>query len=337
MKVAFFELEPWEKQRILGSGWKDGEVLFFEEPLTEKLLPKLREATVLSPFIYSPVTRQTLEALPNVKLVTTRSTGYDHIDLKAASERGVTVSNVPTYGENTVAEHAFGLLLALSRNIHRAYVRSLNHDFRIEGLKGLDLEDKTLGIVGGGRIGLHMARIAHGFRMRILVHDRRMDMFLEKLIGYKYVDFDQLLTESDVLSLHIPLVPATKHLINRETIAKMKKGAILINTARGGLVDTEALLEALDQEKLRGAGLDVLDHEELLKEEDQRIGADSKQRSSHDQRLLKVTERLMKREDVIFTPHIAFYSQEALQRIVDTTLLNIREWSKGNPINVVRT
>ncbi len=333
MKTAFFEIETWEKEHILKNGFKKEDCLFITEHLAPRHYSRLKEVTVVSPFIYSPITREILEQLPNVKMIATRSTGYDHIDLKACSERGITVCNVPTYGENTVAEHAFGLLLAVSRNIHRAYVRSLNRNYDIHGLKGMDLEDKTLGIVGGGRIGLHMARIAQGFRMRILVFDKRRDLFLEKLIGFKYTSLDELLAQSDIVSLHVPLLPDTHHMINRGTIQKMKTGAILINTARGGLVDTEALLEALDHEKLSGAGLDVLDHEQLLKEEDQLLG---RKFTSEELHKLEVTQRLMKREDVIFTPHIAFYSEEALHRIIDTTLLNISEWKEGRPVNVVK-
>ena len=333
MKTAFFEIEPWEKEYILKHGFRQEDCLFFHEHLAPKDYPRLKDITVLSPFIYSPITREVLDHTPKVKLITTRSTGFDHIDLKACTERGITVCNVPTYGENTVAEHAFGLLLAVSRNIHRAYVRSLNRNYDIHGLKGIDLEDKTLGIIGGGRIGLHMARIAQGFRMRILVFDNRRDLFLEKLIGFKYTTLDELLSQSDIVSLHVPLLPATRHMINRQSIKKMKTGAILINTARGGLVDTEALLEALDREKLSGAGLDVLDHEQLLKEEDQLLG---RKFTSEELHKLEVTQKLMKREDVIFTPHIAFYSEEALRRIIDTTLLNISEWRQGRPVNVVK-
>jgi len=334
MKTAFFEIEPWEEDYILKHGFKKEDCLFVHEPLTPKFYSKLNDVTVLSPFIYSRITREVLDQAPKVKLITTRSTGFDHIDLRTADERGILVCNVPTYGENTVAEHAFGLLLALSRNIHRAYVRSLNHNYDIHGLKGIDLEDKTLGIIGGGRIGLHMARIAQGFRMKILVFDNRRDLFLEKLIGFKYTTFDDLLIQSDIVSLHVPLMPTTRHLINRESIKKMKTGAILINTARGGLVDTEALLDSLDREHLSGAGLDVLDHEELLKEEDQLLG---RKFTSEELHKLEVTQRLMKREDVIFTPHIAFYSEEALRRIIDTTLLNIDEWKEGHPVNRVKT
>lgn len=333
MKTAFFEIEPWEKDYILKHGFKKEDCLFIHEHLGPEHFSKLRDVSVLSPFIYSRITREVLDHAPKVKMITTRSTGFDHIDLKASAERGIVVCNVPTYGENTVAEHAFGLLLALSRNIHRAYVRSLNNNYDIHGLKGIDLEDKTLGIIGGGRIGLHMARIAQGFRMKILVFDNRRDLFLEKLIGFKYTPLDDLLAQSDIVSLHVPLMPATRHLINRDSIKKMKPGAILINTARGGLVDTEALLEALDREQLSGAGLDVLDYEELLKEEDQLLG---RKFTSEEIHKLEVTQRLMKREDVIFTPHIAFYSEEALRRIIDTTLLNIDEWKEGRAVNTVK-
>ncbi|MEM3610454.1 MAG: NAD(P)-dependent oxidoreductase, partial [Candidatus Anstonellales archaeon] len=283
-------------------------------------------------FIYSKITRDLMDKLPNLRAILTRSTGFDHIDLVAAKEKGIKVYNVPSYGENTVAEHTFALILSLSRNIHKSYVRTLKNDFSIDGLVGFDLRGKTIGIVGGGKIGMHVAKIAKGFGMNVLVYDTFRNKFLEEVIGFKYVSLSQLLKESDIVSLHVPYNQATHHLINRETISMMKKGAILINTARGGVVDTDALLEALESKKLGGAGLDVIEGEELIREEHQLL---------HDKanpeklRAIYRDHRIFQLENVVFTPHNAFNSKEALMRILDTTIENLSYYLDDKNFNRV--
>jgi D-lactate dehydrogenase len=267
-----------------------------------------------------------------LKLVATRSTGFDHIDLEACKENKIIVSNVPSYGENTVAEHTFALILSLSRNIYKAYTRSLRYDFTIEGLKGFDLKDKTLGVIGAGRIGLHVIRIAKGFGMNVLAYDVNQNDLLAEVLGFEYVSLEELLSKSDVITLHVPYNKFTHHLINKDRVKLIKKGAILINTSRGAVVDTEALIEALNKGILAGAGLDVLEGEELIKEEKQLL---------YDQKKLEVLSNLVRghillsKENVVFTPHIAFYSQEALERILEITVQNILTFSSANPQNVV--
>ncbi|HEU4396708.1 MAG TPA: NAD(P)-dependent oxidoreductase, partial [Actinomycetota bacterium] len=226
---------------------------------------------VLSVFVGSRVDQATLDACPDLRLVATRSTGYDHVDLAACTARGVAVANVPTYGENTVAEHTFALILALSRNVHKAWVRTQRGDFSIQGLQGFDLRGRTIGLIGVGHIGLHTAKIARGFGMRVLASDPRPQPLLAELVGFRYVELDELVASADIVSLHAPLVPATRHLVDRELLKRFKRGALLVNTARGGLVDTEALLWALDEGILAGAGLDVLEGEELLTEDRRRL------------------------------------------------------------------
>jgi len=265
-------------------------------------------------------------------LITTRSTGFDHIDLKVAKLRKITVCNVPFYGENTVAEHTFALILSLSRNIHKSYMKTLRADFSIEGLKGFDIAGKTLGVIGAGHIGLHVIRIAKGFGMDVLAYDTHQDKFLAEVLGFKYVSFKEILRNSDIITLHVPYNKYTHHLINKDTIKLIKKGAILINTARGGIVDTEALIEAIDKEILGGAGIDVLEGEELIKEEKQLLYDKKKLQSLGN---LVKGHILLRRDNVVFTPHIAFYSQQALERILDVTVQNIVAFSSDKPQNVV--
>jgi len=295
--------------------------------------PELLEGvSVLLPFIHSAVDREALESMPGLRLIATRSTGYDHIDLEAAEERGVVVSNVPTYGENTVAEHTFALMLALSRKVHYAWMRTQRGDYTLEGLRGFDLAGKTLGVVGAGAIGLHVIRIAKGFGMEVLAHDVNQNRLLSDVLGFRYVGLEELLGESDIVTLHAPAMPATHHMINRDTLALMKPGSLLVNTARGSLVDTQALAEALDSGSLAGAGLDALEGEEFMAHEDELLhqaGAEEKLK------LLVRNNILQRRPDVVITPHIAFNSEEALTRILDTTVENVRAFLSGEPRNVV--
>lgn len=291
------------------------------------------DVEVLMPFIHSEVGRDQLEAMPKLRFIATRSTGYDHIDLEAASERGIPVSNVPAYGENTVAEHTFALLLSLSRKVHHAWTRTQRGDYALEGLRGFDLYGKTLGVIGAGAIGLHVIRIAKGFGMKVLAYDVNQNQLLADVMDFGYADLDELLGKSDIVTLHAPAIPATHHLINKETLSQMKQGALLINTARGSLVDTAALAEALDEGHLGGAGLDVFEGEELVQHEDDLLyqaGAEDKLK------LLVRAHALQRRPDVVITPHIGFNSKEAMLRILDTTAENVHAFLDGEPKNLIR-
>jgi len=322
MKIAFFEIQNWEK-KILKKQLKNHELIFFKEILEPEHINKIKNIDLLSVFIYSKVNKKILQQLPKLKMISTRSTGFDHINLKEAKKRKIIVCNVPSYGENTVAEHTFALILALSRNIHKTYLRTTRENYSIEGLKGFDLKNKTIGIIGAGKIGLNVIKIAKGFNMNILAYDTYPNNFMADILDFKYVELNEILKKSDIISLHIPYNKNTHHLINKKNIKNIKKGAILINTARGGIVQTEALIEALDKKIIVGAGLDVLEGEELIKEEKQLL---------YDEKNIKNLSSLVKdhillsKENVIFTPHIAFYSQEALERIVYTTIDNINNF-----------
>ena len=330
-KIAFFEMEGWEVDRIK-ERLQGHQLEFFPSPLELPLPPEIADVSIISVFIRSKLNSETIQALPKLKFIATRSTGYDHIDLDACNERGILVSNVPYYGETTVAEHTFGLMLSLSRKIHKAYLRTSRGDFSLEGLRGFDLQGKTLGVVGAGRIGLHVIRIAKGFGMRVVAFDVKQDNLMAEVLGFEYVPMEELLRQSDIISLHAPLTSSTYHMVNRANLEKTKRGAILINTARGGLVDTDALIWALDEGILSGAGLDVIEGEELIEEEKQLLRAPQAEEKL---RLVLRQHVLLRREDVVITPHMAFNSWEALARIVDTTLANIRGFIEGHPQNIV--
>lgn len=331
MKIAFFEIKGWESD-YLKKELKDHSAEFFETPLTAEYSGP-SDVEIVSIFVYSKIDKDVLDKLPNLKLVTTRSTGFDHIDIEECKKRNIAVSNVPFYGENTVAEHTFGLILSLSRNIHTAYVRTLRQDYSIEGLKGFDLKGKTIGIIGGGHIGLHVVRAAKSFGMNALVYDTSHNDFMAEVLEFTYVPLEELLSKSDVITLHVPENKFTHHLINKESIGLIKKGAILINTSRGGIIDTDALIEALDKKILAGVGLDVLEGEELIKEEKQLL-ADPKKAEAFGQ--IAKDHVLLSKDNVVFTPHIAFYSQEALERILDTTTQNIVDFLEGKLDNMIK-
>jgi len=332
MRIAFFEVEDWEEEYLKGK-LSGHQLKFPNEKLSLENAAQIKDFDALSVFIYSKIDEQIIQEIPNLKLVTTRSTGFDHIDLDVCKKRGITVCNVPSYGENTVAEHTFALILSLSRNMCKACIRRFEQDFSIEGLEGFDLKGKTIGVVGTGQIGLHVIRIAKGFGMNVVAYDVRQNKLLSEVLEFEYVTLEDLLARSDVITLHVPYMKATHHLMNKDTFKLVKKGAILINTARGSIVDTEALIDALDKKILAGAGLDVFEGEEVIKEEKQLL---------YEPKNLEVLASLVKdhillsKDNVVFTPHIAFYSKEALERILETTVENVAAFVSGKPQNVVQ-
>lgn len=332
MKIAFFEVEDWQKD-YLKEKLAGGELSFFAEPLSSDNIDSAKEYEIISPFIYSQINKEIIKELPNLKMLATRSTGFDHINLAVAKENKITVCNVPLYGENTVAEHTFALILSLSRKMFDSVERARKGDFSLDGLRGFDLKDKTLGIIGLGHIGLHVARIAKGFEMNVLAFDLNKDEELAKKLGFKYASFEEVLAKSDIISLHAPYNKATHHLINSENINLIKKGAYLINTSRGGLIETEALLRAVSDGTLAGAGLDVLEEECFVKEEAQLLSKEFPK--TCDIKTILQNNILLRQKNVIITPHNAFDSQESLIRILDTTILNIQSFIDNKPNNIV--
>lgn len=329
---AFFEMTAADEQY----NWRDTDrrdTFFSSETFDPSRLPSPEQCEILSVFIQSHLDEKTLSGVPNLKLIATRSTGFDHIDLNYCRSRGIAVANVPVYGDNTVAEHTFALILALSRKVIQSHNRARTGNFSLAGLQGFDLRGKTLGVVGTGHIGIHVIRIAKGFMMNAIALDSRPDKRLADALDFTYVDsLDALLSVSDIVTLHVPMTGETHHMINAENIRRMKKGALLINTARGGLVDTEALLAALESGHCGGAGIDVFEGESLIKEEKQLL---SHQYNVEELRTVIKDLVLLRHENVVVTPHVAFNSAEALERILLTTIQNIDAFEAGKPLNVV--
>lgn len=332
VKIAFFEIESWEED-YLKSHLKELDLMFFEDKLSSRDLKRISDIDILSPFIYSKIDKKTINFLKSLKYITTRSTGFDHIDLKACYKRNILVSNVPTYGTNTVAEHTFALILALSRKICLSWERTKKGNFSLENLRGFDLKGKVLGVVGVGNIGREVVRIAKGFGMKILAFDIKKDQKFAKKIGFRYVPFNYLLKNSDIVTLHVPYNKKTHHLINLKTLKLFKRGCYLINTARGGVCDTKALLKGLKDGIFAGLGLDVLEGECFIKEERELLSVAFKK--TCDLKTVLQNHILLSQPNVIVTPHNAFNSKEALQRILDTTIENIKAFLKNKPINLI--
>jgi len=325
MKLVFFEIEDWEKEYILKNlkAPKDLELQFYREKFDKSLITN--DVLGISVFVGSNVEEDILEVAPNLKFITTRSTGFDHLKSDSLLKKGIKLGYVPGYGDNTVAEFAFGLLLAVNRHIYEAFDRiKENRDFSIEGFEGFDLKDKTIGIIGTGRIGKEMIRISKGFQMKVIAYDLYPNEELAKEFNFEYVSFDELLANSDVVSLHIPYTKENHYLINEENISKFKKGSILINTSRGALVDSKALIKGLNEGILRGVGLDVLDGEKETFEEKSLVLYGNPQKED----ILNILENnvLINTKDVIITPHIAFFTKEAQIRILNTDLANIESF-----------
>lgn len=335
-KIAFFDISAKE-QKYLETRLKDIKnfsAIFNRNSLNPKSLGKAQDADIIASFVYSKIDKNIIDELPKLKLITTMSTGFDHIDLKYAKEKGITVCNIPIYGEKTVAEHTFALILALSRKIPQSIenVRKLN--FELEDLRGFDLEGKTLGLIGIGHIGANVAKIAQGFDMKIIASDPRPDKKTLKKFKIELVDLETLLQSSDIISLHAPYNEHTHHLINHKNVHLIKNGAYIINTARGGLIETDALINALDRKIVAGAGLDVLEEEFSIKEEKELLK--NPDRSKHMLKTIIQNHLLLNNPKVIITPHNAFNSKEALQRILDTTVENIEAFEKQKPINIIK-
>lgn len=330
MKIVFFEVQDWERE-LLKTAFPQS--ILVEDKLTAENAAHYADTEVASCFIYSTFTKEALEKLPNLKLVSTRSTGFDHIDVTTAKEKNISVANVPEYGSHTVAEHTFSLILALTRKLYQSINQAKQFDFDHRNIQGVDLYGKTLGIIGLGKIGINVLKMAKGFGMNVVVYTRTRDEKLAQELDFEYEEITDLLQKSDIVTLHLPYNEHTHHTINRDNIVKMKKGSYLINTARGGLIDTEAIILGLGIGILAGVGMDVLEEEKELSEELEILTTDYHEKV--DFKTLVLDHALMNHPKVIITPHNAFNSKEALDRITHTTIDNIKAFLEEKPINLV--
>lgn len=330
MRIVCFELQDWEKEYLKQRFGNTLEMTFYSETLTLENVSVARDAQALVVFIYSVINKEVLSQLPNLKFIATMSTGFDHIDIEEAKRRNIVVSTVPTYGESTVAEHTFALIFAISRRIIESHDRVKSGKFSPIGLTGFDLFGKTLGVIGVGNIGSHVIRIAKGIGMEVVGVRRTPDPKLTETLGFSFVDLDTLLSSSDIITLHLPYTSETHHFLNEEKFSKMKNGVIIINTARGAIIDTTALVAALQSGKVAAAGLDVLEEEPILREENELL---HKEFQIEDLKTVLENHMLLNNPKVVITPHNAFNSREALQRILKTTEENINGFLVGTPKN----
>ncbi len=322
--VAVFDTKPYDRAPLqTAAAGLDIEWRFLEFRLTAETVPLAKDAQAVCVFVSDRLDRPCLEGLARqgIKLVALRCTGFNNVDVAAARELKLTVTRVPVYSPYAVAEHAVALLLTLNRKTHRAYNRVRELNFSLNGLMGFDLHGKTAGIIGTGKIGRIVGQILRGFGMKVVAHDPYPNKEWAAQVGIEYVNQPTLAASSDVISLHVPLTPETKHMIRRETIALMKRGVILVNVSRGALVDTTALIEALKAGHVAGVGLDVYEEEEGI------FFEDLSGQVLHDDELA----RLLTFPNVIITAHQAFLTREALADIARTTVANLDALASGKP------
>lgn len=331
MKIAVFEAEDRERQAFEPLRAKHN-VVFVPEPLRSDMI-KHTDSDIITTFIYSELGPEVIAQFPDLKLIATRSTGFEHIDGPGCAARGIAICNVPVYGSNTVAEHVFALLLTVSHRMLEATDRAQRGYFSPFGLQGFDLAGKTFGVIGTGGIGRNVIRIAKGFDMNVVAFDVFPNEKAAEELGYAYVSQDELLATSDIVSLHVPSMPSTHHLIREETIAKMKDGAVVINVSRGDLIETGALIKALTVGKISAAGLDVLPDEPMIREEASLIN--SIFGNEQELKTLVANHILLRMRNVVITPHSAFNTREAVDRIVNTSVENISAFLAGQPVNIV--
>ncbi len=318
MKVAVFSTKPYDRQVLEVANYDhEHDLVFFEVPLNRKTARLATGFPAVCVFVNDQLDAVTLEILAGhgTKLVALRCTGFNNVDLKTATSLGMAVVRVSAYSPYSVAEFAVGLILTLNRRFHKAYNRVREGNFALEGLVGFDLHGRTVGVIGTGKIGLIFAQIMQGFGCHILGYDLYPNPKFEVAGVAKYATLPEVFAQSDIISLHCPLTPETHHLINETAIAHMKRGVMLINTSRGGLIDTQAVTDALKSQKIGALGLDVYEQESELFFEDL-----SNQIIQDD-----LFERLLTFPNVIVTGHQAFFTAEALRDIAETTLANVTD------------
>lgn len=325
MKIAMFDAHRYDRESFEAANTSFGHSLVFLETRLTKETAKLAHGyEAVCSFVNDKLDSQALEILHagGTRLIALRSAGYNHVDLAAAAQLGLPVVRVPEYSPYAVAEHAVALVLALNRKIHRAYARVREWNFSLDGLVGFDLHGKVVGIVGTGRIGRAAAHIFHGFGCRVLAFDACPDPELARDIDLRYTDLSELYRESDIISLHVPLTPETHHMIDEHALGAMKPGVMLVNTGRGALIDSRALLASLKSGHIGATGLDVYEEEEGIFFQDL-----SNQVLKDD-----VLARLLTFPNVLITSHQAFLTREALANIARVTLANVTEFERGESL-----
>lgn len=325
MRLAVFDTHRYDREALERANARFGHALMYFEPRLTLQTAKLADGfPAVCSFVNDRVDAATLEVLyaGGVRLVAARSAGYNHVDLQAAARLGIRVVRVPEYSPHAVAEHAVALVLSLVRHIPRAFARVRDWNFSLDGLVGFDLAGKTVGVVGTGRIGRVAARIFRGFGCKVLCYDVVPDPGFEGELGVRYVPLETLFAEADIISLHVPLTPGTHHMVDADALARMKRGVVLVNTGRGALIDSRALLASLKTGHVGGAGLDVYEEEEGIFFQDL-----SGQVLQDD-----VLARLLTFPNVLVTSHQAFLTHEALANIAETTLASVRAFEQGEPL-----
>lgn len=329
MKAVIFENSDWSTPgAAVSEALELGET---PEQLTAGNASAYADIEVACIFLGSRLDAAALHQLPRLRYIVTRSTGFDHIDIAFCKRHDIRVCNVPSYGDPTIAEHTFALLLMIAHRMTAATQRARAGQFSPEGLRGFDIAGKTIGVVGTGAIGRSVVRIARGFDMNVLANDINPDPLFARKWNASYLSLDSLLSQSDIVSLHVPLTSDTMTMIDKSAFAQMKNGVIFLNTARGEVTETGALLAALQSGKVAAAGLDVLAAEHLLKSN----GSRSAPLTPTEKRHLELNKLLLEHPAVIATPHSAFNTDEALQRINQITLKNLIAIQGGTPVNLV--
>jgi D-lactate dehydrogenase len=315
MRVAFFDTHNFERPAFEMANAGKHEILFFPVPLSLLTVELAKGCQAICCFVNDKIDRAVIEKLKDydIGLIAIRAAGYNNVDIMAAKKLGITVMRVPEYSPHAVAEYTVALLLTLNRKTHKAYNRVHEMNFSLDGLVGFDLAGKTVGVIGTGKIGKIFAQIMKGFGCKVLLYDIFPDPTWAGNLGAEYSTTDKIFSQSDVISLHVPLTPETQHLISEEAFKKMKSSAILLNTGRGALVQTSALIKALKQKKIAGAALDVYEEEQGV------FFSDLSGAGIEDD----VLARLTTFPNVLITSHQAFLTHEALANIADTTIQNI--------------
>lgn len=322
MRIALYSTKPYDKEYFQWVNESfNHEIKFFEANLNADTAYLSSGFDAICPFVNDTLDAQVIDILAanGVKLIALRSAGFNHVDLEHASKKGLRIMRVPDYSPYAVAEHTLALILTLNRKTHKAYNRVREGNFSLDRLVGFDLHRKTVGVIGTGKIGRTFARIIKGFGTRVIAYDKfPSDQARE--IGVEYVEFDELLEQSDIISLHCPLTPETYQIINKDALDKMKTGAMLINTSRGKLINSEDVLEALKSKKLGYLGIDVYAQEENL------FFEDLSEILIQDETI----SLLLTYPNVLITSHQAFLTKEALQKIAEKTLQNLTDFAEGN-------